>query len=188
MKIQQRNFVVEIKSAGRRSVAREGSIWGNTDLKAFIRQAESDAPQLFKQAQEPDTISRDVANLPDGAGALAAQSDEGPVTDAALLVAAPILNESLKSGGANAISNPQLAPESSTANEVTPKRKKRIENKAHRTSGASVLTTIAIPARDPIDELVALEAENRRLKALLVKHIRQQNLQLQDMLDRFNVS
>ncbi|WFU05250.1 hypothetical protein QA648_31510 (plasmid) [Rhizobium sp. CB3171] len=48
MKTPQRNFVVEVKSKRRRSTTRPNSIWGNTDLKALARQAETEAPHLFE--------------------------------------------------------------------------------------------------------------------------------------------
>jgi hypothetical protein len=190
MKTQQRKFVVEIKSAGRRSVARQESIWGSTDLKAFVRQAESDAPQLFEPAQEPDTISQDVANLPDGE--LAARTNEGLGNGDAQQVAAPmpevVPDQSPQSERVNAISSlERVAPESPSTNLPTPKRKKPIKRQADRATEAGDLTTVAVLVGEPIDELVTLDAENRRLKALLAEHIRQQNLRLREMLDRFDV-
>jgi hypothetical protein len=190
MKTQQRKFVVEIKSAGRRSVARQGSIWGSTDLKAFVRQAESDAPQLFEPAQEPDTIRQDVANLPDGE--LAARTNEGLGSGDAQQVATPmpeaVPDQSPQRERVNAISSlERVAPGSPSTNLPTPKRKKPIKRQAHGATGAGALTTADVPIGEPIDELVALDAENRRLKALLAEHIRRQNLRLREMLDRFDV-
>ena len=40
----------------------------------------------------------------------------------------------------------------------------------------------------PVDELAALDAENRRLKARLIRHLHQENLQLRKMLERFGLS
>lgn len=190
MKTQQRKFVVEIKSAGRRSIARQGSIWGSTDLKAFVRQAASDAPQLFEAPQEPDTIRQDVANLPDGE--LAARTNEGLGSGDAQQVAAPmseaVPNQSPQSERVNTISNlEKVAPESPSTNLPTPKRTKPIKRRAHRATGAGAFTTAAVPIGEPIDELATLDAENRRLKVLLAEHIRQQNSRLREMLDRFDV-
>jgi hypothetical protein len=190
MKTQQRKFVVEIKSAGRRSVARQGSIWGSTDLKAFVRQAESDAPQLFEPAQEPDIISQGVANLPDGE--LAARTNEGLGSGDAQQVGAPIPepvpDQAPQSERANTISSlERVASESPATNLPAPKRKKPIKRQAHGATSAGDLTTAAVPIGEPIDELVTLDAENPRLKALLAEHIRQQNLRLREMLDRFDV-
>lgn len=39
--------IVEAKSARRRSALRPASIWGDTDLKALVREAETEAPHLF---------------------------------------------------------------------------------------------------------------------------------------------
>lgn len=66
MKSQQRTFVVEFKSARRRSTTRPESIWADTDLKAHVRDAEADAPHLF----EPNMVSK----TPDQSSELPADS------------------------------------------------------------------------------------------------------------------
>jgi hypothetical protein len=190
MKTQQRKFVVEIKSAGRRSVARQGSIWSNTNLKAFARQAASDAPQLFEAAQEPDTIRQDLADLPDGA--LVVRTNEGLGSGDAQQVAAPmpeaVPDQSPQSERVDAISSLEsVTHESPSTNPPTPKRKKPIKRQAHRATSAGAFTTAAVLIGEPFDELATLDTENRRLKALLAEHIRQQNLRLREMLDRFDV-
>lgn len=57
MKPQQRKFIVEVKSARRRTTTSPSSIWGDTDLKALVRQAETEAPHLFEPAQRLDEPS-----------------------------------------------------------------------------------------------------------------------------------
>src|SRR5690606_25494119 len=72
MKTPQRAFV-EIKSGRRRSTVRPTSIWGNTDLKSLLREAETDAPHLFektpvaatstKVGYQPESVSPPVAGV-----------------------------------------------------------------------------------------------------------------------------
>lgn len=50
MKPQQRKFIVEVKSPRRRLTTSQSSIWGDTDLKAIARAAETEAPHLFEPA------------------------------------------------------------------------------------------------------------------------------------------
>ncbi|WP_221157847.1 hypothetical protein [Rhizobium sp. NLR9b] len=56
---------------------------------------------------------------------------------------------------------------------------------ANGASGENRKGPFAVEA--PVDELAALDAENRRLKALLIQQLHQENLQLRRMLERFGV-
>ena len=59
MRQQTRPFIVEIKQSRKpQNKAQKASIWGNMDLKAFAREAESDAPQLFEPAMEAAPLSQ----------------------------------------------------------------------------------------------------------------------------------
>lgn len=65
MKPQQRKFIVEVKSARRRSTGRPAPIWGDTDLKAFVREAEAEVPHLFLAEarigdQPPEVTERSI--------------------------------------------------------------------------------------------------------------------------------
>lgn len=187
MKKQQRTFVVEIKSAGRRPVARQESIWGSTDLKAFVRQAESDAPQLFKQAQQGNTLKHRVANLPD---LELAPPNETLGPDDAQGVTAPdlLLERAPQNVQVGAMASPEkAAPESASVEVPAPNRRKLVKRQTHRATNAVDFTTVTVPIEESVDELVALDTENRRLKALWARHIRRQNAQLQEMLLRFGV-
>ncbi|NLS07462.1 hypothetical protein HGP14_29750 [Rhizobium sp. P32RR-XVIII] len=187
MKSQQRRFVVEIKSKGRRSAVRQGSIWGTTDLKAVTRQAASVAPQLFDDARATVDIATDeptlvVAPVP-AAPAPVDVDNEGsaPVELKAVVptVAAPaLIVETPPSTGGN------------TAAKVRPprvavagvKRRSRTVQKRIRAAARNLIVT-----DEPLThDLAVLELENRRLKLLLAEQLRQQNRELRAMLERFD--
>ncbi|KPH05320.1 hypothetical protein CO657_28575 (plasmid) [Rhizobium acidisoli] len=193
MKTPQRNFIVELKSKRRRSTMPPVSIWGNTDLKAFARQAETDAPHLFEAKTGLGTLSqgdevqsdrmpqRQIDDHCEGGS-----QNQGGVS----------LNESGQSvssqndrGRANSMPRSKKPraerrrPDATTATDDTgPEAYLDSTTKAgdERSATAEVETAI--------DELVALDAENRHLKALLSKQLHQQNIRLRKMLERFGVS
>ncbi|AHG49009.1 hypothetical protein RLEG12_08700 (plasmid) [Rhizobium leguminosarum bv. trifolii CB782] len=187
MKTPQRNFVVEIKSKGRRSAVRQGSIWGSTDLKAFARQAASVAPQLFEDGQQSESMIEDI---------IVAPVENAPVAEPVLAPVArtsdPIVAISVST--VEERSEPQDLAVEVVAKAAVAKRKPRRSGLIGRQSptmpksgdkvGISGTPTLA-PSEAPIDELSALEAENLLLKTLLADRLRQQNLQLRMMLRRF---
>ncbi|AHG50060.1 hypothetical protein RLEG12_00235 (plasmid) [Rhizobium leguminosarum bv. trifolii CB782] len=189
MKTPQRNFVVEIKSKGRRSAVRQGSIWGSTDLKAFARQAASVAPQLFEDGQQAAPTVEDIIVAPAVEHAPVAEPVLAPVartSDAIAAISVSTVKERTE---------PQdLAAVEVVAKAAVAKRKPRRSGLIGRQSttmpkagdkvGISMTPPLAL-SEAPIDELPALEAENRRLKTLLADRLRQQNLQLRMMLRRF---
>lgn len=189
MKTPQRNFVVEIKSKGRRSAVRQGSIWGSTDLKAFARQAASVAPQLFEDGQQAGPTVEDIIVAPAVENAPVEEPVLAPVartSDAIVAISVSTVEER---------SEPQDLPAVEVvAKAAVAKRKPRRSGLIGRQSttmpkggdkvGISVTPPLA-PSEARIDELPALEAENRRLKTLLADRLRQQNLQLRMMLRRF---
>ena len=188
MKPQQRNFVVEIKSRGRRSTASPASIWGNTDFKAFARQAESDAPHLFAPDMgagaayespeflpvEAEIVSRIpaiahmdepvTASMPTAEASKLSEHPE-PIDPVADVEAAPIGSTSAKS------QDPPL--EIGAENAAVAKR----EPTTHVVSASAEFTN---------DDLSSLESENLRLKKMLAERLRDQNAQLRLMLSRFD--
>ncbi|MEX2697066.1 hypothetical protein [Rhizobium mongolense] len=189
MKTQQKSFVVEIKSKGRRLAARQGSIWGSTDLKAFARQAASVAPQLFEDGQKAEPTVEDIVVAPTVENASVAETVLAPVARTSDAIAA------IAVATVEARSEPQaLAAVEVVAKAAVATRKPRRSGMIGRQSPTTpkggdkgVTSHLAAPSEASIDELPALEAENRRLKALLADRLRQQNLQLQMMLRRFGV-
>ncbi|NNU38598.1 hypothetical protein G9X64_19350 [Rhizobium sophorae] len=190
MKTPQRNFVVEIKSKGRRSAVRQGSIWGSTDLKAFARQAASVAPQLFEDAQKAEPAIEDIfvapamENVPVG-GPLLAPVAETSDAIAAIAVATEeersepqeLAAGEVQAKAAVATRKPHRSGMTGRQSPTTPKGGDKV--------GISLTSHLAAPGEASIDELPALEAENRRLKALLADRLSQQNLRLRMMLRRF---
>ncbi|MBB4235833.1 hypothetical protein [Rhizobium esperanzae] len=178
MKTPQRNFVVEIKSKGRRSAVRQESIWGSTDLKAFARQAASVAPQLFEDGQQAEPTVEDIIVAPAVENAPVAESVLAPVarTSDAIVWVSVSTAEERSDLAAVAKRKPRRSGLIGRQSPIMPKAGDKL--------GISVTSPLA-PSEAPIDELPALEAENRRLKTLLADRLRQQNLQLRMMLRRF---
>lgn len=193
MKTPQRNFVVEIKSKGRRSAVRQGSIWGSTDLKAFARQASSVAPQLFEGGQKTEPMVEDLVLAPAEERASVSEQVLAPVArtlDAIAEIAVATVEERSEP-------RKQAAVEVVAKDAVATKKPRRSGTKGRQSLttpkggdevGTAVSSQSAAPGDASSDELPALEAENRRLKTLLADRLRQQNLQLRVMLRRFGAA
>ena len=86
-------------------------------------------------------------------------------------------------------SSPEIALAERNARVKTKRpRKHGRERRAITYAGAPETPKAAVGDVAPIDELVALEAENRELKAALMVYLRRQNLELRSMLERFDAS
>lgn len=159
MKSQQRTFVVEFKSPRRRSKTPPASIWGNTDLDALVRDAEADAPHLFEPiSTTPGQDSElQLHTRPEAHIDNTAETNDG-----------------------------QISALSVEAEQIPPQQANDLTFSGVPQSVPGVRSTAA-QVEAHVDELVALEQENRRLKGLLVKHLLQQNVQLREMLARFGV-
>lgn len=177
MKPQQRKFIVEVKSARRRSAIRPTSIWGDTDLKALVREAETEAPHLFESLGRAGDLSFLGSGEP-----TQDQNEIGgelPI-DSPIVVAEEVLpdrteeaSRSLAEAALVSLDAPQIAKR---------KRRSPVVRRA-------VNKTIDIPSQDiSVDDLAALEEENCRLKRLLVQRLRQENARLRTMLERFGTN
>ncbi|AUX78817.1 hypothetical protein [Sinorhizobium fredii] len=199
MKIPQRSFIVEFKSGRRQAKARTNSIWGDTDLKALARAVEEESSHLFNSTEVPvtpdesgDMISQqiDVGSASEHSGDidvaaeavpldLAAGTEEQKQREAERLPDKPVVEET--------------QPPQATSRGRTRKRARhapawaiasRATNSNERQSGQS--TNADDPAS--LEEVAALDAENKRLKRLLAEQLYAQNLQLKRMLERFDVT
>jgi hypothetical protein len=194
MKSQQRTFVVEFKSARRRSTTRPESIWADTDLKAHVRDAEADAPHLF----EPNMVSK----TPDQSSELPADSklethlnDKAETGDAGQISASLAKAEQTypppQDNDPNSGSVSKLKKNSSSVWRSPSASKRRreagVNHQADGTKSTPRVRSSAAQVEAASDELVALDEENRRLKGLLAKHLLLQNTQLRTMLVRFAV-
>ncbi|ACI57858.1 conserved hypothetical protein (plasmid) [Rhizobium leguminosarum bv. trifolii WSM2304] len=193
MKTPQRNFIVELKSKRRRSTMPPVSIWGNTDLKAFARQAETDAPHLFESGTGSQTLSqgdevqsdrmpqRQIDHHCEGGSQ---NQDSVSVTAAAQPVSSPT-----DGGSVSSIPRPKKhRAQRRHQKATTPARDAGPEAHQDSATNAGDERSATAEVETPIDELVALDAENRHLKALLSKQLHQQNRRLRKMLERFGVS
>ncbi|WP_143033031.1 hypothetical protein [Sinorhizobium sp. NFACC03] len=180
MKRQQRKFIVEVKSARRRTTTNPSSIWGDTDLKALVRQAETEAPQLFEPAQRPDEPS------PGQSAEVCPNESAG--TDAVELTSDPAAptEENIR---AEDVSGPAfLSPmEANRTKTIPPENKPKRQGPTRRGRPLGSRTTTAAP-EVLYDELAVLEVENRRLKGLLAQRLQQENVQLRKMLERFGTN
>lgn len=179
MKPQQRKFVVEVKSARRRSTTSQSSIWGDTDLKALVRAAETEAPHLFEPAQRMELPSPETtAVLPNEGAVIEAAA---PIADLADPTEGGTGNEDVFSGSA-----PILPLEVDRPKAIPQKTKLKRQGSARLSRSIGSRTVIVTP--ETIDDLAALEEENRRLKGLLAQRLRQENILLQKMLERFETN
>lgn len=179
MKPQQRKFVVEVKSARRRSTTSQSSIWGDTDLKALVRAAETEAPHLFEPAQRMELPSPETtAVLPNEGAVIEAAA---PIADLADPTEGGTGNEYVFSGSA-----PILPLEVDRPKAIPQKTKLKRQGSARLSRSIGSRTVIVTP--ETIDDLAALEEENRRLKGLLAQRLRQENILLQKMLERFETN
>lgn len=193
MKTPQRNFVVEFKSTRRLSKTPTSSIWGDTDLKALVREVEdqqSDLPsQTHGVTSATDTLPDLVEMGPPNQSAVDVDTVQIAKVSAEDLNADGLLGvDALHPGRGSAAPVPENLPAL---------KPRRIPNRAPkgRLTRPSVPESImqAAPAEivdgpSLLDEVATLDAENMRLKHLLVKHLRDQNLTLKQMLGRFGLS
>lgn len=182
MRPQQKNFVVEIKSKGRRSAVRQGSIWGTTDLKALARQAAGIAPQLFDDAQK--------ANASVGVGQSGFENAVPPAgiipekTPGSIEATTPIEEATSREQPILAAAEPD--PVTEAVEKATPSRRPRKAAKvtADRTDGLADAVA-SLTKAGSTDELEMLERENRILRGEFAARLRQENSWLRSMLERF---
>lgn len=189
MKTQQRKFVVERKGVRRRLTMQPASIWGDTDLKAIVRKAEADAPHLFEPDMVAETVGHDRELRTDTASDTHLNDKTG-TGGQKLIVALPVEAEQSPpyQQGDDLTLNAAAPLKLDTHRQRSPRMAKR--QRAGQAEGANIAPAARSTAAEveaPADELVALEAENRRLKGLLVQHLGEQNMQLRKMLARFSV-
>ncbi|MDK1376570.1 MULTISPECIES: hypothetical protein [unclassified Sinorhizobium] len=202
MKVPQRNFVVEFKSARRQPKAKTNSIWGDTDLKALARAVEDEASHLFNSTEAPVTPDTDditsAEPLDAASGSKGADSVEvGPPAASAVARAIVEASEQPEAKGPAAETVAQVQ-ESQPASQ--PRRASRGTSRT-RTARTGAITPTSVPVHSDrstqyntanhlisFEELDALDVENRRLKRLLAEQLRAQNSQLKRMLERFDTA
>lgn len=193
MKTPQRNFVVEFKSSRRLSKTPTSSIWGDTDLKALAREVEdqhSDLPgQTHGVSSAADTLPDPVEMGPSNQAAVDVDTVQISKVSAEDLNADGLLGvDALHPGHGSAPAAPENLP--------APKRRsisnRALKGRVRRSSAPeSMIQAAPLELADAsllLDEVATLDAENKRLKQLLVEQLRDQNLTLKQMLGRFGLS
>ena len=189
MKPQQRNFVIEYKSP-RRQFKQERSSWGNTNFKALAKAVEIDAPQLFEtKAVLNGSEQRTDTHNHTSPVAEVVRAEAAPTTTAVSdLIAERVQQEFVQ----DPISAKPVEPAALSTS--PPERKRAVRRQAKApdlTVAHEVLPTVfgVQPSKQgELDDLVLLEAENSRLKALLVRQLQEQNEWLRTMLERFVIA
>jgi hypothetical protein len=204
MRTPQHKFVVERKSGRRQQRAEANSIWGDTDLKAFVRKAEDDAPHLFG-SKETSGSSVDDGNIsPEqtNSSSLRAPGDDGGDPQSALL---PVDREGAEVPKQHEANLPALdTGAQSQESQPVPQRRELLRDtplKRSRRATVQVVDRIevrpnedlnarSVTASDTVslEEVTALDSENKRLKSMLAEQLYAQNIQLRRMLKRFDVS
>lgn len=213
MKTPQRRFVVEFKSGRRLPKSQASSIWGDTDFKALAREVEDQSSHLFGVAKTavnevtdptPDT----GASIPAGEPMMVDVGSE-PATKTISLdspTSTPAVLEQVARPGPPPIAPPTVSnidenaePAPTSIEPPTKSRTVKASKKVPRKRVALVLPVVVPTAEDDppvppvsamaastaLDDLDMLEAENKRLRQLLVSQLRAQNAEMKRMLDRF---
>ncbi|BBD41236.1 hypothetical protein Amn_pb02270 (plasmid) [Aminobacter sp. Y103A] len=209
MKTPQRTFVVEFKSPRRQQKARTNSIWGDTDLKALAREVEGQASDLAYSPKTEIVLGTNTVDLPpvdmgsvaETAGIVDAaqieqlsgddlKTDELPRRSSEHTDVDPevVAAEALNIQAPLDTPEPLGIPEPQTISKLA--AIKRSGRRQRSTSPGTLAQTApaAVYTEPGLDEIAALDAENKRLKLLLVEHLRDQNMRLEQMLERFALS
>jgi hypothetical protein len=194
MKTQQRKFVVERKVGRRRLTMQPASIWGDTDLKAFVREVETDAPHLFAHDTVSDTLGQVSEQQPEPVPETHL-NEETETADQRPIMASPVEAEknspSQQSNVLTLDAAAHLDLDMAVSRSPRTATRRGLRTHSRQVEGTKITPTVrlaAVKVEALGDELIALEDENRRLKGLLAQHFRQQNMQLRTMLARFGVS
>lgn len=183
MRVPQRSFVVEFKSRSRQTKAtKPDSIWGDADLKAAVRQVEEQSPHLF--AQPADEPVADAAVLPPNVDPSFPTETSNDVA-----IGEPTLKLEIEDRARQPIERSPAESETEIVQDLKargasdrPLRAKRpVPLNARATSAAETHGTFVSRA-----DLIVLEAENQRLKALFRAKISAENAYLKERLLRFS--
>ncbi|MDW9500546.1 hypothetical protein CN074_13005 [Sinorhizobium medicae] len=201
MKTPQRRFVVEFKSGRRQPKTKANSIWGDTDLKALAREVEEKASYLFNSNEAPLPPDSAEMGLADSLNAASASEDGGDIDMARAVIPSSngaeteILKHAADPPAAEAVvqvQESQPASQPRTITTGTPRKRARRGAAKTMANDSQVghedrqAQTGTVDSPISLDELAALEADNKRLKRLLAEQLRAQNLWLKKMLERFD--
>ncbi|WP_018098954.1 hypothetical protein [Sinorhizobium meliloti] len=204
MKVPQRSFIVEFKSGRRQTKARTNSIWGDTDLKALARAVEEESSHLFNSTEVPVTpdASGDMVSQQIDVGSASEPSGDIDVAAEAVPLDLAAGTEEQKQREAERLPDERVAvveeTQPTSGPQATPRGRSR--KRARYVPARAIGSTSTRPNErkngpsatadnaSSLEEVAALEAENKRLKRLLAEQLYAQNLQLKRMLARFHVT
>jgi hypothetical protein len=191
MRTQQRSFVVEIKSARRRSKTQPKSIWGNTDFAALVRDTEAAFP--FMQNADSET-SVSGGSLPIAMEKQIKVAELSKVVEEELRETPLVEFDQVVRHQREVVSPDSqvlkvVASETKRqAAKVFKRRRARRESSAGEVSAVLTVMGGMDLVETDFDDLALLDTENHRLKQLLAKYLAQQNAQLKAMLKRFETA
>lgn len=193
MKYIRRKFVVEYKANRRSAKTRPDSIWGGLDLKALVREDESDPPKTMTAPSAGATTDRVPAHAVQCDAIVQPEVDSSPDHSPATPSPQSVDDGRTPPEAEVASVNELPVAQDIAAPDVKLVRERHAKSQSVRTSMLSEqhrdhrnLGSAGQPDSD--DELIILEAENRRLKSLMVKKLRAENGKLRSMLKRFAVT
>lgn len=191
----RRQFVVEIKSTRRQAKGSARSLWGSTDLKALAREVQDEASHLFSADTPSDDLDeRSAASITPALTLPEAKTFDRHLAPPATLDAIEPIWVGQQDTATVPVDDPQgnepTRDEAELASPVEASNRRADTSESisnsHKKSRANLLRPHDV--NKAMDELVLLEAENRRLKILLAARLRQENLALAKMLRRFDIS
>jgi hypothetical protein len=195
MKPSQPRFTVEYKSGRRQPKTQAISIWGNVDLQALAREVEDQSSHLFG-ANRPAVQE---ATTPSAASSEPVAARELVVEEIALEAHSvdPVVDSAESAAPASSVVE-EIAEPAPTAIELptevivkvakkTP-RKRIVQTRVPVTKAAGERRrppASVEAASDSVDDLDALDAENKRLRQMLANQLRAENAELERMLKRY---
>jgi hypothetical protein len=184
MKAPRREFVVEYKSTRRQTKAQPKSIWGNLDLGAVARQVDADDVLPAEQPSRSQLVEpRQVEPASSSNAAIHAAEVLENVDDRQ--VSADANREIVDAVLPRDIDVPiDASPPAEAADPLPPKTRKRTSVTRKLSPRPSDAPHAVLPPVELDDDIVALDAENRRLKRLMADKLRSENDQLRSILDR----
>ncbi|EPE93755.1 hypothetical protein RGCCGE502_33191 (plasmid) [Rhizobium grahamii CCGE 502] len=201
MRTPQRSFVVEFKSRRRHQNPSATSIWGNADLKAIAREVEEETSHLFGTSErDSDGVEPAIATsnpAGEGPGTVKVAVVSSTSVDGAPSLSAPA-DLPARAQAAEALAHPVGGPSPKKRRHATTAVKKHKNSKLRPAKIAVRSSALDFRRQEPapqvlnieapsVDDLDVLDAENRRMRALLAERLRRENGQLRTMLTRFDL-
>jgi len=185
MKNSNRNVIVEYKN--RRVRKNINSLWGSLDLKTIARSVEDDTSEpsasVTSEASTKDNIGHSLLPEDQTVAICDTEAHNGQIT---VVKSAPESAPHFDDKMQDMPWTPERPHKPDQSDMGTPARRKSTSPRQKSRALASKMDQAAsLPAEQASrDELAALQAENTVLKRNLIVTLREENIQLQQMLSR----